>query len=559
MRGASAPDRTPRVLAALCASCLAACGREEPVWFREVALERGLDFVHVRAKTQRYWFPEIMGGGVGLLDYDGDGRLDVYLVQSGDLAQPSPELTNRLYRNGGGAAFTDVTTRCGAADPGYGMGCACGDADGDGDVDLYVTNVGPNFLYRNEGGVFRNVTAESGTGDPGWGTSAAFADLDADGDLDLVAVNYVRWSAELEIDCHSPQGGKDYCSPLNYDAPARAVLYRNEGHGAFTDVSESAGLSAAFGNGLGVVTGDLDGDGRIDIYVANDMLPNQLWINRGDWTFVDQALFAGCAVNRNGSAEAGMGTVAVDVEEDGDLDLFITHLRDETNTLFRNHEGVLSDRTSELGLASPSLPFTGFGVGFGDFDRDGWLDVYVANGAVTRNRRPHDPSDPYAEPNLLFRGRPAPGGAPIFEEVFPRGGTEPPLIGNSRGAAFGDLDDDGDVDVVVVDNGARVELLENVASDGHWIGFRVRERNGADALGARVALASSDRIRYRQVDSAGSYCSSNDPRVHFGLGQAAGPVRATVRWVDRSEESFGPLPIDRLHTLQRGSGTAPSR
>jgi hypothetical protein len=543
----------PRLV--LCTVCLAGCAGEAPSWFREEARERGLDWVHVRGRTQRFWFPEIMGGGVGLLDQDGDGALDVYLVQSGDLAEPSPDGANRLFRNLGGARFADVTATVGGGDPGYGMGCAVGDADQDGDPDVYVTNVGPNTLLLNDGGTLGAAPLEAGVSDEGWGTSAAWVDIDADGDLDLYVVNYLRWSPEREIECHSPQGGRDYCSPTSYDAPARDVLYRNEGGGRFRDVSEAAGLGAAFGNGLGVASGDLDLDGWVDLYVANDMMPNQLWTNRGDGTFVDRALFSGCAVNRDGAAEAGMGAVALDVEDDGDLDLFVTHLRDETNTFYCNQGGRFSDQTSVLGLGGPSLPFTGFGVGFQDFDRDGTLDAYVANGAVTRGRRARDPSDPYAEPNQLFRGVTDAAGSVRFEELLPRGGTAEELLGSSRGAAFGDLDEDGDADVVVVDSGARVKLLLNQAAGGHWIGLRVLERSGGDAEGARLTLECSGKRRYRWVTSGGSYCSASDARALCGLGADRAPTTVVVRWTDQSEERFGPLEPGRKHVLRRGTGT----
>ena len=540
---------TIAVLAAalFCAGC---ADEERPAWFRECAAERGLDFVHVRAKETRYWFPEIMGGGVALLDHDGDGDLDVYLVQSGDLAEPSLELGNRLYANDGAAAFTDVTGEAGVGDPGYGMGCTAGDFDGDGATDLYVTNVGPNVLYRNLGnGAFEDVTGEAGVGHPGWSTSCGFLDADLDGDLDLFVVNYLGWSEQMEIACKTALG-QDYCSPNNYEAPTRDALYRNDGAGAFTDVSEDWGFGSAFGNGLGVSFGDFDGDRRPDVYVANDMMPNQLWINRGPGSFEDDALLLGCAANMDGESEAGMGTVAFDLEDDGDLDLFLTHLREETNTLYVNTGGVFADRTAALGLASPSLRYTGFGVGLVDFDLDGSLDLYVANGAVTKNRPAFDPEDPYAEPDQLFRGI----GAGRFEEVSPAGGLAGAAIEASRGAAFGDLDGDGDVDVVVVDSGSRVRLLENVVERrGHWLGLSVLGENGSDAIGATVRIELGGETRFRSVWPATSYCSSNDPRVFCGLGDHPAPVEVTVLWPDGSEERFGPLEVDRLHELRRGS------
>jgi hypothetical protein len=537
---------------------LAACAPDDAParpWFRSVAAERGLDWTHVRGAEQRHWFPEIMGGGVGLLDVDRDGALDVYLVQSGELPGPSPAGSNRLFRNLGGARFADVTDERGGGDQGYGMGCACADADGDGDVDVLVTNVGPNALLVNDTGVLRDATAAAGVGDPGWGTSAAWLDHDADGDLDLYVVNYLRWSHEREIPCRSPLGGQDYCSPLNYDAPARDLLYLNAGDGRFTDVTEAAGLGAAFGNGLGVVATDVDGDGRVDLYVANDMMPNQLWMNRGDGGFDERALYAGCAVNRDGASEAGMGVVAVDVEDDGDFDLFVTHLRDETNTFYRNQGGRFTDHTPALGLGGPSLPFTGFGAGSHDFDRDGVLDIFVANGAVTRGRTTYDPADPYAEPDQLYRGERDATGALRFTEVLPRGGALAARSANSRGAAFGDLDSDGDIDVVVVNNGGPVTLLENLATGGEWIGLDLCERGGGPAEGAVARIESGGRTRTRLASAAGSYCSSSDPRILCGLGAEAGPVHVTVRWTDGAEERFGPLDTGRHHVLRRAAGT----
>ncbi|MCI0485074.1 MAG: VCBS repeat-containing protein [Blastocatellia bacterium] len=382
-------------LAAVLAICCLSCGSEtqpaardansaaKDVWFEEVALASGVDFEHIRARKVRYWFPEIMSGGGAWLDYDGDGALDLYLVQGGELDATGPSRAgNRLFRNKRDGTFQDVTESAGVGDKSYGMGCAVGDYDSDGDEDIYVTNVGPNVLYRNEGnGTFIDVSAQSRVDHSGWGTSAAFVDYDNDGRLDLFVVNYVEWSPDREIECFGGGNERDYCHPANYKAPAVDVLYHNNGNGTFTDVTVSSGISKARGNGLGVTCGDFNGDGLVDIYVANDGDPNHLWINNGDGTFTDRALITGSAVNRHGMAEAGMGVVAADIENDGDLDLFLTHLRNETNTLYLNQGELFEDATVTSGLSVPSISYTGFGTGVADFDHDGRQDIYTARGA----------------------------------------------------------------------------------------------------------------------------------------------------------------------------------
>ena len=549
------------------------CAGEEPapVWFEEQSSAAGLEFQHVRATETRFQFPEIMGAGAAFLDADSDGWLDVYLVQSGDLASPllpdssaSEAHRNRLFQNNAAAGFTDVSAASGADDPGYGMGVAVGDASGDGQPDLFVTNVGPNAFLRNAGDCrFEDQSRAAGLAHPGWGTSAAFLDFDSDGMLDLVVVNYLEWAPELEVVCDSPHGGQDYCSPNAYGAPARDLLYRNRGDGTFEDVTEHAGLGQSFGNGLGVSVADFDADGHVDIYVANDMMPNQLWRNGGAGTFEDVALLAGCAANMDGASEAGMGTVAVDLEHDGDLDLFLTHLRAETNTFYENLGGYFADRTARLGLAAPSLRFTGFGVGFADFDHDGLSDLFVANGAVTRNQPPLRPGDPYAEPDQLYRGTRSTGtgtGELVFEEIRNAGlgdaGVEA-RVHTTRGAALGDWDNDGDVDILVVDSNEPARLLTNVARKrGSWIGLDLRLANGASAIGASAILEAPGLTRH--VLPAASYCSSNDPRLHFGLGSEPKTLSVLVRWTDGAEERFDDLASESYHTLRRGSGRAES-
>lgn len=525
----------------------------EQAWLVDVAVASGVHFSHMRGPQVRYWFPEIMSGGAGMFDYDGDGDLDLYLVQGGDL-DPANRIKpgNQLFRNRGDGTFEDVTQAAGVGDTGYGMGCACGDYDGDGDIDLYVTNVGPNVLYRNNGdGTFTDVTAEAGVGEPGWGSSCAFVDFDGDEDLDLFVVNYVVWSIDGEIECFDENGQRDYCQPGNYGAPAPDTLYRNEGDGTFVDVSATAGLRTAFGNGLGVACGDFNLDGRVDLYVANDGMLNQLWLNVGDGRFVDGALLAGCAVNIQGMAEAGMGVAAVDIDHDGDLDLFMTHLRGESNTLYLNQDGLFEDVTAGAGLSMPSIARTGFGMGFVDFDHDGELDLYIANGRVTHAASSWDPDDLYADPNQLSRGV----GGGRFEEVRSESGPTASSGGTSRAAAFGDYDNDGDVDVLVVDSGARARLLRNDAgSRGHWVMFRVLNRRGTDAVGAQVRVQAGGRRQWRLVQTAYSYCASNDPRVHFGLGAATQVDEVAVRWPDGKEELFGARPAGRVHELREGRG-----
>lgn len=515
-------------------------------WFEEAAARAGLHFIHASGARGGFSFPEIMCGGAAFLDHDGDGWLDVYLVQAGGTDAPGGG-ANRLFQNKGDGSFELVTGHFAPEDSGYGMGVAVGDFDGDGDEDLYVTNVGPDVLYRNDGGgEFRDVTVAAGIDSGGWGASAAFVDHDADGDLDLFVVNYIGWSTETEIECTTSYGERDYCSPLAYQRPALDRLYENLGGGEFRDVTLQAGLGGAYGNGLGVVCLDADGDGLVDIYVANDGTPNQLWLNRGDGTFQDRALEHGCAVNAQGSPEAGMGVIAFDADGDGERDLFMTHLRDETNTLYTGRDGQF-EVSSRSALGESSRPFTGFGVGSADFDHDGRMDVYVANGDVSIHPPVRDPADPFAQPDHLFRG--LAGGA--FEEIGLGRGATDGAVRTSRAVALGDHDGDGDIDVLVVDRDASVRLLVNrVGSPNPWLQLRVLGRDGNDALGARVRVDTSSGPQYRWVSRAGGYCASKDPRVHFGIPDDA-VTGLTILWPDGEEDDLPPPQVSRLHIVRR--------
>lgn len=519
--------------------------------FEEVSTILGIEFTHLRAAEERFWLPEIMSGGAAWLDYDGDGDLDLYLVQGGDLvrghqgdprAHPSPG--NRLYRNDDAGGFRDVTRRALVGDLGYGMGAAAGDVDGDGAVDLYVTNVGANVLFiNNRNGTFRR--AARGVEDEGWGASAAFSDVDRDGDLDLFLVNYVVWSPANEVECYSG-GIRDYCHPNRYNAPQADRLFRNRGDGTFDEVSQETGISQAFGNGLGVLPMDFNLDGWPDFYVANDGTPNQLWINLGDGRFRDRAVETGCAVNRTGIVEAGMGVATGDVDGDGYDDLLLTHLRQETNTLYLNRGEFCDDATARFGLAAPSINRTGFGTGLADFDHDGHLDLFVANGRVGVTQAVLLEGDPFAEPNQLFRGQ---AGGRFHEMPATATGA---VVDNSRAAAFGDMDGDGDQDIAVVNNGARMRLLRNRAASGHhWARFRVQRRSGANALGGRVAIVTGDRVQTLGIRSAYGYCSAHEATATFGVGSAGQLESAQVTWPDGARRRLVRLPIDRTIVVYR--------
>jgi hypothetical protein len=557
----------PAARGALIALAGAACGAEDgaappaprtdapssaegPAWFVEEARERGLDFVHDSGHRERFWFPESVCGGAALFDADGDGDLDAYLVQAGSVVAPRAERPpNRLYRNLGAGTFADATEASGAGDRGYGMGAAVGDADGDGDPDLYVTNVDRNTLLLNEGGLrFRDDTERAGVASELWGASAAFFDADADGDLDLFVADYLFWTPADELECRSAHGAT-YCNPKNYMAPAPDLLYRNAGDGTFADVSAAVGLRTAFGNGLGVLCADFDGDGWTDVFVANDAMPDQLWRNLGGERFEDVAAMVGVAVDQNGVAKAGMGVDATDLDFDGDPDLLVVNIGGESDSYYRNERSHFGDRTPVVGLGSASRPFTRFGVGFADFDQDGFPDLYQANGRVTHPSA-LPPGDPFAEPNLLMRWSGA-----RFEEVRPRGGTRELLVACSRAAAFGDVDGDGAVDVLVANRDGPAHLLLNrVPGRGGWIRLRVVDAGGADALGAEVSAAIGARRVTRAVRSAYSYCAASDARVHLGLASETAAREVEVRWPDGARERFGDLPAGREHLLRRGAG-----
>ena len=540
-------------------------GRERPTapptplagdaWFEDRSEAAGLTFSHRSGFDERYLMPEVAAGGGGLFDMDGDGDLDAYLVQSGSLVDATRRSPgNQLFKNLGDGTFENVTPGSGAEDTGYGMGVACGDYDNDGDVDLYVTNYGPNRLLTNDGtGRFEDRTEAAQVAANDWSSSAGFLDYDRDGDLDLFVVNYIRWSPEMELDCYNQLGSLDYCSPKNYDAPAVDRLYRNDGAGQFTDVTRPAGLYQAFGNGLGFAFGDYNADGWLDIFVANDGLGDQLWVNQQDGTFRDEALIRGCAVDLEGGIpKAGMGVTTGDIDNDGDLDLMVCNLVDETDSVYLNEGDFFSDVTAQAGLGTVSRHYTRFGMGWVDFNNDGQYDLYQANGRVMRAADSHG-EDPYAEPNVLFAGTVD----RRFKEQLPRGGTASELVAASRGAAFGDIDNDGGVDILVINRDAPAHLLLNrvaTASGANWLTFRALETSGRDAEGAQVLLDAAGESMRRDVRSGYSYLSCNDPRAHFGLAQSGKVTNVRVVWADGVEEAFGEFEANQQVELRRGAG-----
>jgi len=531
-----------------------------PPWFLEEAEARGLDFRHDSGHEERFLYPEIIGGGGALLDVEGDGDLDVYLVQSGSITRPASSRGNQLFANDGQGSFEDVTKESGSGDRGYGMGAAVGDVDGDGDVDLYVTNLEENVLLRNEGaGRFADTTAASGTGEKLWSSSAAFFDPDRDGDLDLFCVNYLFWSVGSERVCYVQPLGETYCGPRAYESPSPDTLYANRGDGIFENVSAKAGLLKGFGNGLGVACADFDVDGHPDVFVANDGNLDQLWIQTGPLVFEDQAVAFGCGADMDGRIKAGMGVGVADLDDDGDEDLIVVNLDGEPDSLFLNRRTHFIDRTAAAGVKGVTQSYTRFGVGFPDLDNDGHCDLYLANGRVALRAEAHT-NDPLAEPNLLLRGTGLAGGTPVFEEVLPRGGTLPTLITTSRAACFGDLDGDGGVDVVVVNKDAPVHLLMNRAPGrANFLRLRAIDGSGADVLGATLVIELEERTLTRIVRSGYGYLAASEPVVHVGLGDLEAALSVTVRWPDGREEAFGSLAANRTWELRRGRGTVVSR
>ncbi len=530
----------------------ASASGQGPPPFEEGAEAAGIRYYYESgAAGDRIHIADTMGGGVGLIDFDNDGWLDIYFVNGGRLPldPKAPPRPNLLYRNQGDGTFRDVTATAGVGGRGYGMGCAVADCDNDGDDDLFITGYGNTVLYRNRGdGTFEDVTAAAGVSLGLWSTAAGFGDLDGDGDLDLAVITYVDVAPDDARVCRDHASHPIHCTPGVY-RPQADRLYRNNGDGTFTDVSRESGFVDSGGRGLGLAIADLDDDGKLDIFVANDATPNYLYRNRGGMRFEEVGLEAGVATNGSGRATASMGVVADDLDGDGRIDLFITNLVNESNTFFRNlGGGMFVDTTLGAGLDAPSRPRTGFGDAALDADNDGRLDLFVANGHV--DDRPWVNS-PMAQPAHFFWGREnghfalaRPGSG---DSYFARN-----VVG--RGVAAGDLDHDGRVDLVVVHRDGPAALLWNRAKTGHWLGLRLRgTRSGRTPIGARVTCRAGDRSIARWLTSGTGYLSAHDPRLWFGLGGAVRVDRLEVRWPSGLVQSWTDLPTDRIVEIEEGS------
>jgi enediyne biosynthesis protein E4 len=529
-----------------------------PVTYVDVAAAAGITFQHDNAASAEKYLIETMGSGCGWIDYDQNGLMDLYLVNGAAtrLYTPKRPLRSAMYRNNGDGTFTDVTVRAGVGAEGlFGMGVAVGDYDNDGFPDLFVLGYGRCILYHNNGdGTFTDVTAKAGVANSGrWGSSAAWFDYDNDGRLDLVIANYVDWAPDNNFWCgdHEP-GLRSYCHPDNYHGQA-PTLYHNNGDGTFTDVSLRSGVGGRPGNGLGVVTFDYDDDGWQDIFIANDSMPNFLFHNNRDGTFREVGYMAGVAVSMDGASEAGMGVDAADASGNGRMDLIVTHLDSQLARFYQNlGGGVFDDATLRSKISYATFHMSGFGTRFMDYDNDGWRDVFMADGHILDNIERYRAEVRYAEPKLMFRNM----GRGIFENVSERLGADFQLPRVSRGAAIGDFDNDGDLDILVNNNGEACQLLRNDGGNAnHWLEiFLIGTKSNRDGVGARVRLTAGDLTLYEQRKGGMSYQSAQDPRLHFGLGAHGSVDALEIIWPSGVVTKLARLKCDQIISVREGEG-----
>ena len=528
-----------------------------PVTFRNMAAESGLDFVHANGAFGKKWLPETMGSGLAFLDYDNDGDQDLFLV-NGRLwpgRDGGKRATQAFFRNDGKGRFENVTRKAGLDLETYGMGIAAGDVNNDGAIDIFLTGLGPDHLFLNRGdGTFADATTAFRLGDPGWGTSAAFLDYDRDGDLDLFVCNYVKWSPATDLFCTLDGKNKSYCTPESYTGePSR--LYRNDGPAGFTEVSEAAGILRGKGKSLGVAVLDYNADGWPDIAVANDTQPNLLFKNLGNAAFAEVGVETGMAYSESGVARGAMGIDSADYLNRGPESLLIGNFSNQMLALYHNAGEVFIDKAPSSALGQASLLFLAFGLFFFDFDLDGHPDILVANGHVEDEIQAVQEQVSYEERPLLFRNL----GEGNFEEVGLKSGEDMarPIVG--RGAAYADVDGDGDLDAAISVNHGRARLLINGGTGGKHRFLRLRAvgtRSNRSGIGARFEVRTGDRLQKRWVKSGSSYCSQSELPVTFGLGEAGWADQVEVIWPDGTRESLGRLRADRSYTVREGEGVS---
>ncbi|PYY10032.1 MAG: CRTAC1 family protein [Acidobacteria bacterium] len=521
----------------------------------------GIFFQHANGRSSQYYLPETVGAGCAFLDYDNDGWMDIYLVNSGhcDFYDPSPPLRNALYRNNRDGTFTDVTEAAGVLGGGYGMGVAVGDYDGDGFPDIYVTQYGHNILYHNNGnGTFTDVTQKAGVAAPGWSSSAVWFDCDNDGRLDLFVCRFVDFDKGKNKFCgNNETGERYYCIPRVYDATP-SWLFHNNGDGTFTDVSKESGIAASPGKAWGVVASDIDNDGNLDLFVTNDTVANFLFQNNGHGKFKEIGVEAGVAYSTDGRARSGMGVDSADYDQDGRVDLFVANVDHEMYSLYHNNgDQTFDDVAISNSIGNLTLLMSGWGLKFVDFDNDGNLDLFLANGHPDDRIEERFQDVQYSEPMLLFRNRGS-GFERAFENVSGQAGSVFSKKFAARGLAIGDFDNNGAVDVLVAVNNSPPLLLRNNSGKGnHWLGVRlIGNRANRDAVGALITWKSGDLKRYVFKVGGGSYLASHDPRAVLGIGSRTKIDWVEVKWPKPSGlvERFIDLPLDRYITLEEGKG-----
>jgi enediyne biosynthesis protein E4 len=533
---------------------LARGGDQAAFIFRDVTRQSGIDFEHMTSPTPEKYMPETMGSGIVLFDFNNDGYVDVFLVNSGSLLgrDSAARMQSKLFKNNGNGTFTDVTSKSGIVLHSYGMGGCAADYDNDGWDDLYITGFAGNALFHNNGdGTFTDVTTKAGVALSSWSTSCAFGDVDNDGYVDLFVVNYVDFGMENNKYCGDyARGIRAYCHPNVYNGLSDK-LYRNNGNGTFSDISRSSGIENTRGKGLGVVFGDYNNDGWLDIFVANDSVPNFLFENQHDRTFREVALWAGVAVDGNGRPGAGMGTDMADYDNDGWLDIFITHLDLEAHTLYHNDHGVFAE-SYKSGIGRATLPFVGFGATFLDYDNDGLLDLAVANGNVLDNAGHFREGATYRQRKLLFHNE----GNGAFREIGQSAGPALAREMVGRGVATADFDNDGYLDLMVTNNGAEPELLHNEINNPNKavIIRTVGTRSNRDGIGARLMLTVGSNTQIREIKAGSSYLSQSDLRPHFGLRLASQVDRLEIRWPSGIVDAVIGLPANHIFTVVEGKG-----